>query len=297
MAAAAERGCAVTELAAHIGIAPAPATGGRQARRPPTTYNAPTWPEVPADNTPTMRIVIAQQQATEAPARANRPTDAEDAANRRLAELAAAGDVDAFGLIYDRFVNKVGAFIYYQTSDKLLTEDLTSETFTRALARIASFRWQGRDALGGWLVTIARNLVRDHLKSAWRRRVRPTSFDGDGDGDDRCVEPVDDDPEHDPERAWITHVDNVHLLRALWQLKPEQRECLTLRYVNNFSVPATAAIMGMRPGAVKALTYRAAGALSRLLPAEYAEGRTPVRSSVNRRPLVADPLPDRGPHR
>ncbi len=64
-------------------------------------------------------------------------------------------------------------FCYHRTSSTQLAEDLTSETFFRALRAINSFRWQGRD-FGAWLTTIARNLITDHYKSS-RSRLETVS--------------------------------------------------------------------------------------------------------------------------
>jgi RNA polymerase sigma-70 factor (ECF subfamily) len=75
-------------------------------------------------------------------------------------------------------------FVYFRVGNRQLAEDLTSDTFLRALKRIGSFTWQGRD-LGAWLVTIARNLVADHFKSG-RYRLEVTTGDVlDADREDR----------------------------------------------------------------------------------------------------------------
>ena len=49
------------------------------------------------------------------------------------------------------------------------------ETFMRALRRIDSFSWQGRD-IAAWFITIARNLIMDNAKSA-RFRLEVTTAD------------------------------------------------------------------------------------------------------------------------
>src|SRR5262249_58120274 len=89
-----------------------------------------------------------------------------------LVERAQQGDTEAFGLIYDRYVDTVFRFIYFRVGSRPLAEDLTSDTFLRALKRISSFAWQGRD-LGAWLVTIARNLVADPFKAGRYRLAGP----------------------------------------------------------------------------------------------------------------------------
>jgi RNA polymerase sigma-70 factor (ECF subfamily) len=175
-----------------------------------------------------------------------------------LVERAQAGDAEAFGQIYDRYLDTVFRFIYFRVGNRQLAEDLTSDTFLRALKRIGSFTWQGRDP-GAWLVTIARNLVADHFKSG-RYRLEVTTGDVlDADREDRG-------PEGSPESAVVDHITNVALLTAVKQLNPEQQECIVLRFLHGFSVAETAQAMGKNEGAIKALQYRAVRALARLLP-------------------------------
>ena len=175
-----------------------------------------------------------------------------------LIERAQAGDGAAFGLLYDRYFDTVFRFVYFRVGNRQLAEDLTADTFLRALKRIGSFTWQGRD-LGAWLVTIARNLVADHFKSG-RYRLEVTT------GDVLDADRPDRGPEGSPESAVIDHITNVDLLKAVKQLNPEQQECIVLRFLHGFSVAETAQTMSKNEGAIKALQYRAVRALARLLP-------------------------------
>jgi RNA polymerase sigma-70 factor (ECF subfamily) len=210
-------------------------------------------------------VVVPAQSTTGPPSESEPPKyparpDPSDAAAEvwALVERAQAGDAAAFGLIYDRYVDTVFRFVYFRVGNRQLAEDLTSDTFLRALKRIGSFTWQGRD-LGAWLVTIARNLVADHFKSG-RYRLEVTTGDVlDADREDRG-------PEGSPEAAVVDHITNVALLTAVKQLNPEQQECIVLRFLQGFSVAETAQTMGKNEGAIKALQYRAVRALARLLP-------------------------------
>ena len=210
-------------------------------------------------------VVLPTQSTTGPPAESEPPKyparpDPSDAAAEvwALVERAQAGESEAFGLIYDRYVDTVFRFVYFRVGNRQLAEDLTSDTFLRALKRIGSFTWQGRD-LGAWLVTIARNLVADHFKSG-RYRLEVTTGDVlDADREDRG-------PEGSPEAAVVDHITNVALLTAVKQLNPEQQECIVLRFLQGFSVAETAQTMGKNEGAIKALQYRAVRALARLLP-------------------------------
>lgn len=175
-----------------------------------------------------------------------------------LVQRAQAGEAEAFGLLYDRYVDTVFRFVYHRVGNRQIAEDLISDTFLRALMRIGSFTWQGRD-LGAWLVTIARNLVADHYKSG-RYRFEIALGDGlDADGPDPG-------PEGTPESTVVEHLMNATLLTAVRQLNPDQRQCIVLRFLRGYSVAETARAMRRNEGAVKALQYRAVRRLARLLP-------------------------------
>jgi RNA polymerase sigma-70 factor, ECF subfamily len=192
-------------------------------------------------------------------ASARRPDPGDAAAAAwALVERAQAGEAEAFGLIYDRYFDTVFRFVYFRVGNRQLAEDLTADTFLRALKCIGSVTWQGRD-LGAWLVTIARNLVADQFKSG-RYRHEVTGADV------HQREREDRGPEGSPESAVIDHITNVALLKAVKQLNPEQQECIVLRFLQGFSVAETAQAMGRNEGAIKALQYRAVRTLARLFP-------------------------------
>jgi RNA polymerase sigma-70 factor (ECF subfamily) len=166
------------------------------------------------------------------------------------------GEPEAFGLLYDRYVDLVYRYIYYRVGSPTLAEDLVSETFLRALRRIDSFTWQGRD-FAAWLVTIARNLIADHFKSG-RYRLEITTED--------ILESGPAQTTDGPENLVLDSLTNATLLSAVKKLNPEQQECIVLRFLQGLSVNETALAMGKNDGAIKALQYRAVRALARLLP-------------------------------
>ena len=177
---------------------------------------------------------------------------------RTLVLHAKTGDTDAFGTLYDRYVDLVYRYIYFRVGSHPLAEDLTSETFLRALRRIADFTWQGRD-FGAWLVTIARNLVADHFKSS-RFRLEVTT------GEMLDANEV----EASPEDCVLESLSNAALLDAVRRLNPQQQECVVLRFLHGLSLAETALIMGKKSGAIKALQFRAIRTLARALKNDLA---------------------------
>ena len=164
------------------------------------------------------------------------------------------GDAEAFGQLYDNYVTLVHRYAYHRVGDRATAEDVTSETFVRALRRIDSLSFQGRD-VGAWLVTIARNIIRDHVKSSRYRLEVATADMRDA---DRATD--------GPEDAVLQHLANKELLACVQQLGSEQQECIVLRFIHGLSVSETAQIMGKKDGAIKALQHRAVRRLAGLLP-------------------------------
>lgn len=166
------------------------------------------------------------------------------------------GSAHAFALLYDYYVDQVYAYVYHRVGHRQTAEDLVGDVFLRALRRITTFRWQGVD-FGAWLITIARNRVHDHFKSARFRLEAP-------------VEEIYDTPQtsspDDPEQAALAGDLARQVREALSLLKGEQAEVLYLRFIQHLNVAETGAVMGKSDGAVKALQYRALKTLSRLVP-------------------------------
>lgn len=180
--------------------------------------------------------------------------DERAAAVRAVVDRARAGDREAFGQVWVLYQDTVFRFVYYRVTTRALAEDLTSDTFLRALRRIETFDWQGRD-FGAWLVTIARNLIADHFKSARHRAEVSTGEMLDSDE----IEPS-------PEQEVLDGISNAALHDAVHRLNDLQRECITLRFLQGLSVAETATAMGKNEGAVKTLQYRAVRTMARLYP-------------------------------
>jgi RNA polymerase sigma-70 factor, ECF subfamily len=225
--------------------------GGAADREPTRERSMPSVRPVQRDAAGTTR----GRTAGETPADAEIPTQ-EPGGSWDLVRAAQEGDRSAFAQLYDRYVDVVFRYVLFRVGDRELAEDVTSETFLRALRRITSISYQGRD-VGAWFVTIARNLVLDHVKSSrFRLEVATAEID-----DSQRVEVG-------PEQQVLSHLTRSALLECVGQLGDDQRECIVLRFLQGLSVAETAQVMSRNEGAVKALQHRAVRRLAQLLPTE-----------------------------
>lgn len=172
---------------------------------------------------------------------------------RALVDLAKEGDAEAFGQLYDHYVQGVFRFVYYRVGSRPLAEDLTSETFARGLRSIQRFNWQGKD-FGAWLTTIARNLVADHFKSSRSRLEIVTE-----------VIPENKTTAPSPEEDVLSLISNELLYDAVNQLPKEQRDCVIMRFIQGLSIAQTAAALDRSEGAIKQLQLRAIRGLSKIV--------------------------------
>ncbi|MPY79002.1 MAG: sigma-70 family RNA polymerase sigma factor [Actinophytocola sp.] len=192
-------------------------------------------------------------------------TGTEDTASEQawsLVHAAQQGDTAAFGMLYDQYVDTVYRYVLFRVGDKELAEDVTSETFLRALRRITSVSYQGRD-VGAWFVTIARNLILDHVKSSRYRREIATAEIADAGSVPFLAEKQ---AEAGPEQQVIAMATKDELFRCIQELGDDQQECVVLRFLQGLSVAETAEIMDRNEGAIKALQHRAVRRLAQLMP-------------------------------
>lgn len=207
-----------------------------------------------------------QPAANATPAPAHQETGTGEATKAhawQLVHAAQDGDAEAFGKLYDQYVDMVFRYVLFRLGDKDVAEDITSETFLRALRRIGSVTYQGRD-VGAWFVTIARNLVFDHVKSSrFRLEVVTDEVSEPGAAAFACSHAQSIAA---PDQQVISRSTSTELLRCVAQLGDDQRECVVLRFLQGLSVSETAEIMNRNEGAIKALQHRAVRRLAKLLP-------------------------------
>ncbi len=156
--------------------------------------------------------------------------------DRLYAEKCQAGDTDAFGVLYDRYIEKIYRFIYYKIFSKETAEDLTSDVFTKAFQKIDSFD-AGKGNFSAWLYRIARNTVIDHYRT--RKATLPIDDVFDVAFDERTVE----------QKDAIMALEKVS--KYLDTLNPKQREIITLRIWEELSYREIAEIVGGTEDSVK----------------------------------------------
>ena len=156
---------------------------------------------------------------------------------------ASAGDRDAFGMLYERYVERIFNYVYYRTGNVNDAEDLTARVFQRAMNHIVNYTDRGVP-FSAWLYRIAHNLVANWHRDRSRRQEIPIS-------DAPLV--AKGDP---PETSLVHNEQQESLLRLIRSLPAERQTLLILKFVEHYSNAEIGAIMGRSEGAVKSLYHR-----------------------------------------
>jgi RNA polymerase sigma-70 factor, ECF subfamily len=154
------------------------------------------------------------------------------------------GDHEAFGMLYEQYVERIFNYVYYRTGNQHDAEDLTARVFFRAMRRIPQYQERGLP-VSAWLYRIAHNLVANWHRDRGRRPE--ISLD----------EGFASIPhsEH-PEVTLLYLEEQDRLLQIIRDLPPERQQLIILKFVEHLSNAEIGQIMGKTEGAVKSLYHR-----------------------------------------
>lgn len=153
-------------------------------------------------------------------------------------------DPEAFGELYEQYVDRIYKYVYYRTGNAADAEDLTARIFERAIKHIGNYQDQGVP-FSAWLYRIAHNLVANWHRDRSRRKFVSI--------DDVSQWVVTD---HGPEFATQLMQDKEALLEAISHLPHDRQELLIFKFVEQLSNAEIGDIMGRSEGAIKSLYHR-----------------------------------------
>jgi RNA polymerase sigma-70 factor (ECF subfamily) len=171
---------------------------------------------------------------------------------RQLVLQAQAGNSEAFGQLYDAYMERIYRFVYFRVEDQQTAEDITSQVFLKAWSNLDRFSFNRTPYLA-WLYTIAHNAVIDHYRT---RKVTAALDDVQLSQQDHA-EVVENEIDLTNEMKTIKG--------ALQMLTDDQQKVLTLKFIEGMSNTEIARHLGKREGAIRALQMRGLQALAKQL--------------------------------
>jgi len=156
------------------------------------------------------------------------------------------GDLEKFGAFYDFYADKIYRFIYFRTRHKETAEDLTSQTFFKALRGMTDYK-QSKGQFSSWLYCIAKNTLVDHYRAS-KNNLDINALWG--------LSTKEDLVSSAEIKEQIRQV-----AEALIKLNEEQREIIMLRVWDGLSYKEISEILGKTEASCKMSFCRAVGKL------------------------------------
>jgi len=162
---------------------------------------------------------------------------------------------DAFAELYDRYYPRIFGYVLRRTANLEAAQDITSETFFKALNKLWQFQWRNI-SFSPWLYKIATNEVNQYFrKTEYKKSVSLEELQEQG---FELLSP------HDPESELIEaqeklkqHQDFLEIQGRILQLPAKYQEVIALRFFERKQINEIAEILGKREGTIKSLLHRA----------------------------------------
>jgi RNA polymerase sigma-70 factor, ECF subfamily len=174
------------------------------------------------------------------------------------------GSDAAYRELVRRYERPLFSLIYRMVRDRELAEDLTQETFIKALNALASYRPEFK--FSSWIFKIANNAAIDQLR---RREVNTLSLDGSPtaetpDAVEATALQVSSKGESPLDELEAREMGSAIEI-AIGKLRPEYRSCIMLRHVEGLAYEEIAASLDLPLGTVKTYIHRARNELRQYL--------------------------------
>jgi RNA polymerase sigma-70 factor (ECF subfamily) len=184
------------------------------------------------------------------------PLDLHNLPDADVVVLAQKGREPAFRELIRRYERPVFSLIYRMVRDSTAAEDLAQDAFIKVLNHLDKYRPEFK--FSSWLFKIANNVAIDHLR---RRTISTVSIDGSPHAVTASeIEATRFDVADEGESA-LDEIASKELgseiERAIAKLRPEYRNCIMLRHVEDRSYEEIAATLDLPLGTVKTYIHRA----------------------------------------
>jgi RNA polymerase sigma-70 factor (ECF subfamily) len=164
-------------------------------------------------------------------------------------------DPNAFAELYDQYYPKIFGYVLRRTGDLETAQDITSETFLKALQKLWQFRWRNI-SFSPWLYKIATNEINQYFRKAqYKKSISLEELEEQG------FELV---SSHDPESELIKaqeelkqYQDFREIQEKITRLPVKYQEVIALRFFEKKQIKEIAEILGKKEGTIKSLLHRA----------------------------------------
>ena len=185
-----------------------------------------------------------------------------------------------FDLVVKQHQRRIYRVLLGLVRDPDMADNLTQDCFVRAYEKRASFR--GEASVSTWLISIAINLARDHVRNRragfWRRLFAAPAEEAEAALESAA------DLGASPERLLIARQELARVWNIVDELPQRQREVFLLRFAEEMQLEEIALALGIQSGTVKVQLFRAVATVrKRMRPGETAAAKAAARAQDSKK--------------
>ncbi|MEP4533737.1 MAG: sigma-70 family RNA polymerase sigma factor [Cyclobacteriaceae bacterium] len=161
-------------------------------------------------------------------------------------------EIHHFRPLYDKYYQSIFRYIFRRMDNEMLTADLCSQTFLKAMTNIKKFQWAGKP-LGAWLYRIAGNEVKKYYR------------------DKKEIFIIEEDKllETDEFREDWKLMTQEKLIKLLDELSETDMRLIELKYFEGFTFHEISILLEINESTVKMRLYRLLGKLRKKLEVDH----------------------------
>ncbi|MCA0989097.1 RNA polymerase sigma factor SigX [Guptibacillus algicola] len=163
---------------------------------------------------------------------------------------------ETFDRLYNDYHATLFQFLFYMVKNRAVAEELVQEVYIKVLRSYHSYEERSNEKT--WLLTIARNVAIDYLRTHNRRSSRWLSKFEFNKQNAKDATPL-------PEEIVMQKEEVQAIYHSLKNCTLDQQQVLILRYIQEFTVNETAEVLEWSVSKVKTTQHRAIKALRELL--------------------------------
>ena len=163
---------------------------------------------------------------------------------QNLVLKASKGDQEAFGDLYEMYLDQIYRYVFFRVGNQQDAEDLTENSFVKAWQALLNNPKDPIRNFNAWIYRIAKNQVTDHF-----RKKKPVLMEE--------IVQTQEITEDGPEDVLILDDTFEELAAAMGKLDERSYQVIQLRFLSHLSHAETAAVLELEEGHIRILQYRA----------------------------------------
>lgn len=173
-----------------------------------------------------------------------------------LVDRVSQGETAAYGILYNRYLDPIYRFVFYQVANIAEAEDITEHIFYKTWQMLTKSRKKYKSQkIRTLLYRVSQNVIIDHYRTQKRSMPLDNGFGV-------------SNPQPSTDTNGEGRQPSKQLTRAISKLEPKLQEVLTLRFVERLSHAETGEVLQLKPGQVRVLQYKGLKMVRELLESE-----------------------------